>query len=374
MDLDALKSLSTPQPPAGWSPGVTWDGESGYVTTHPTSDTDKPGEDQWDHVLEHFGLDPAVYMIDGPVRHSVWDVPNHGTQRSYRARVVMRPERTFNVEDLIETMCDYVPGPSEGEEGSRVVVIADAHIGKSREDGAGSDMLVKRWMDSAQAAITDNAPHEEINLVLAGDLCEGIVSNGGAGIASMDLTMTEQIRVASWLVRDTVELALNHARKVVVSVTCGNHGEVTRQQHRPAEENYDILIAANVEMAMSGQYEDRLSFYYPESNRTSLTYQFGSTAICLVHGHRFKGKMNGAERWWSGNIQNDRPAKDANILVAGHFHGAEVKNWTKNRWIMFAPALEDESNWLAEIDGSTSRPGFMYFDVKDGEPCRISIA
>ena len=197
MNLDALKNLTQPPAPKGWEPGVQWHGHEGFVTTQPTSDSEGPRDDQWDHVLEQFGLNPEQYLIDGPVRHSAWDVPGHGTQRAYRARIVLRPERTFDVEDLLDTMCDYIPQPQENTEGSRVVVIADTHIGKSREDGAGSDMLVKRWVDKANTAIVDNAPHKEINVILAGDLCEGIVSNGGAGIASIDLSLTGHCRTGT---------------------------------------------------------------------------------------------------------------------------------------------------------------------------------
>lgn len=373
-DLDKLKALTTPPAPSGWTPGVQWDGETGSVTTYPREDAEAPRNEQWDSVLERFGLDPQRYMVDGPVRHSAWDVPGRGVQHSHRARIVERPERRFNVEDLLDTMCDYIPSPAADTSNWRTVVLADCHVGKAAEDGAGSDMLVRRWMDSVTTAVTDAAPHKGINLMVAGDVIEGYTSNNGAGIAQTDLTLQEQIRVASWLLRDSVELSLEHADEVIVSVCPGNHSEATRQQHRPMSDNFDVLIAANVEMAMKDLYPDRLSFYYPERQRGSVTYTAGDATFTLVHGHKFKGKMNGAEKWWGGHVNNGRPPSAASILVAGHFHGMEVKNWTKDRWIVFAPALEDESTWLSEIDGSTSRPGMLYFDTRGGEPCRMSIA
>lgn len=373
-NLEALKSLTTPPPPAGWTAGATWDGTEGYVTTRATSEAETPSDGQWDHVFEQFGLDPDKYTIEGPVRHSAWEVPGHDVQHAYRARIVERPDRTFDVDDLIATVRDVIPAPSFNSDKWRTVVCADTHIGKAAEDGAGSEMLAKRWMKSASKAIGSEAPHKGINLMLAGDTIEGYVSNKGAGIAQTDLTLTEQIRVASHLVKDTVELALSNAETVIVSVVGGNHSETTRQQHRPMTDNFDILIASNVEMAMKDTYGDRLKFYYPEPQRGSVTYQAGDAVFTLVHGHKFKGKMNGAEKWWGGHINNGRPPASATILVAGHFHGFEMKNWTKDRWIMFAPALEDESTWLAEIDGSTSQAGMLYFDTEGSTPCRIGVA
>lgn len=65
MNIDALKNLNTPAP-TGWTPGVQWDGEQGFVTTQPGTDPDEPRDERWDEVLQRFGLDPERYMVDGP--------------------------------------------------------------------------------------------------------------------------------------------------------------------------------------------------------------------------------------------------------------------------------------------------------------------
>lgn len=376
MDLDALKSLSTPQPPAGWSPGVTWDGESGYVTTHPTSDTEKPGEDQWDHVLEHFGLDPAVYMIDGPVRHSAWDVPNHGTQRSYRARVVMRPEREFDVEDILESIYgEFEPIDRSDVPYWRNVVISDQHIGKSEEDGGGTETLIERWKQGVGISLGGGRTWEGVNIILPGDILEGYVSQNGKGIGSCDLTLTEQIRVANHLVSWTIQEALDCAPLINVVVCGGNHGESTRQAQVSMTDNYDIQVVNNVQQAMElAGLSDRVNFYYPAPNTGDVTWTAGDTTFTVVHGHKFSGgAVNGAEKWFAGQITNDRPAKDSHIMIFGHFHGYRSWSYTANRWIMSAPALETQSTWFANQTGATSKPGVLCFDTAESRPWNINV-
>ena len=184
--IDDLRRLTTP-PPTGWEPGLQWDGQTGHVTTPPMAAGETPDDDTWDHVLEKFGLDPARYMIDGPVRHSAWDVPGHGVQTSHRARIVERPERTFDVERLLEDMyLDPEDIPTGRGQVWRTVQIGDTHIGKGAIDGGGSDQIIQQWKRSVTAAL-DCAPRAGIHLAFLGDLIEGQVSQGGANIAGCDL-------------------------------------------------------------------------------------------------------------------------------------------------------------------------------------------
>lgn len=373
MNIDALKSLNTPAP-TGWTPGVQWDGEHGFVTTRPSTDPDAPRDDRWDEVLQRFGLDPERYMVDGPVRHSAWDVPGHGIQHAHRARIVERPERTFDVEDLIDNIYAEPSYPYEPRAGWRTIMLSDTHIGKSAEDGGGSDILIQRWRDSVDRALEDG-PFEGINLVFGGDLIEGYVSQHGKNIGGCDLTLTEQIRVAGHLVSDTVQKCLEAASEVIVAAIPGNHGESTRVSNVSMTDSFDIQIVNNVQQAIElAGLDDRVSFYYPEPNSGDVTYTAGGLTYAVVHGHRFSGgPVNGAEKWWAGQITNDRPAAAADVLLFGHFHGMRAWSWTARRWIMCAPALETESRWFANSTGATGNPGVLVFDDVDGKPANISI-
>ena len=373
MNIDALKNLNTPAP-TGWTPGVQWDGEQGFVTTQPSTDPDTPRDERWDEVLQRFGLDPERYVVDGPVRHSAWDVPGHGIQHAHKARIVERPERRFDVEDLLDAVYADPNYPGNPRSGWRTIMLSDTHIGKSEEDGGGSDILVQRWRDSVDRALEDG-PFEGINLVFGGDLIEGYVSQHGKNIGGCDLTLTEQIRVASHLVSDTVQKCLEAASEVIVAAIPGNHGESTRVSNVSMTDSHDLQIVNSVQQALElARLSDRVSFYYPEPNTGDVTYSAGDLTYTVVHGHRFSGgPVNGAERWWSGQITNDRPAAAADVLLFGHFHGMRAWSYTARRWIMCAPALETESRWFANSTGATGNPGVLVFDDVDGKPANISI-
>ncbi|MGV0868719.1 hypothetical protein [Corynebacterium kalidii] len=373
-DLDKLKALTTPPAPSGWTPGVQWDGETGSVTTYPREDAEAPRDDQWDSVLERFGLDPERYMVDGPVRHSAWDVPGHGIQHAHKARIVERPERRFDIEDLLDAVYADPDYPDNPRSVWRTIMLSDTHIGKSLEDGGGTDIIISRWKNSVDRALEDG-PFEGINLVFGGDLIEGYVSQHGKNIGGCDLTLTEQIRVASHMVSDTIQQCLGAAEEVVVAAVPGNHGESTRVANVSMTDSHDLQIVNHVQQALElARLDDRVSFYYPEPNTGDVTYTAGDLTYTVVHGHRFSGgPVNGAEKWWSGQITNDRPPASADVLLFGHFHGMRAWSYTARRWIMCAPALETESRWFANSTGATGNPGVLVFDDVDGKPANISI-
>ena len=313
--------------------------------------------------------------IDGPVRHSIWSVPGHGMQSSYRARIVERPERSFDVERLLEDMyLDPEDIPTGRGQVWRTVQIGDTHIGKGALDGGGSDQIIQQWKRSVTAAL-DCQPRAGIHLAFLGDLIEGQVSQGGANIAGCDLTLTEQLRVARHLVLWTIQQALEAAPRVIVSATPGNHGETTRVQNRPLTDSYDIDIVNAVQQAIGmTELDDFVEFYYPREGDGHVTYQVGDTTFTCAHGHKFGGKMNSAKRWWADMTVHGREPGAAQILLAGHFHSMEIANYTENRWIMFGPSLEQESNWLAQKNGASSRSGVLVFDTDSGTPLNIGIA
>lgn len=373
-DINDLRKLPTPPPPAGWEPKLQLDGASGHITTPPMPAGQEPDGDAWKHVLERFGLDSSRYAIEGPVRQSVWEVPGHGLQTSYRANIVERPERSFEVEELIDSLYTTPENTPTGRGNTwRTIQISDAHIGKGHLDGGGSDHIIQQWKDSVTKAL-DCGPRAGIHLAFLGDLIEGQVSQGGANIAGMDLTLTEQLRVARHLILWTIQRAIEAAPRVIVSATAGNHGETTRVQNRPFTDSHDLDIINAVQQAVElTDINDYAEFYYPEEGTAHVTYNVGDTVFSCAHGHLFRGKMAGAEKWLSGMAVNGHTPGAAHILLAGHFHSMQVSNFTENRWIMFGPSLERHSTWFQQRTGATARSGVLAFDTIDGTPFNISV-
>ena len=371
MNLDDLKNLPTPAP-SGWEPGIEWNGHTGHVTV--ATKGEQPDPEKINGVLDSSPfLSSDEVMVDWSAKPRVsihHDDAGNLVQAWYKLALLPRIERSFDVQDLVERINEpfmaHTTTPAW-----RTIMIMDTHIGKSEDAGGGSELIAKRWLDSVGKALDKG--YEGINLAFGGDLVEGYVSQNGANISQTDLTLTEQMRVAQHLVSRTIQLALEHAPQVIVSVVPGNHGETTRVQNRPMGDSYDIQIVSNVQQAFELAGIEDVTFYYPESNRGDVTYQAGDATFTLVHGHLFKGQMQGAERWWQGQVMNGRPAGASTVLMAGHFHNSQIANVTADKWIMFGPSLETESVWLSNKNGASARSGVLAFDMVDGVPTNIGV-
>jgi predicted phosphodiesterase len=327
----------------------------------------------WDSVLEKFGLDPAKFMVTGSVRHSAWDVPGHGVQKSYRANIVERPEFSADIEDLLDHLYLGDVPQRYSAQVWRTLQIGDTHIGKGEAAGGGTENIIQRWKRGVKNAL--EGEDTNVHIAFLGDLVEGYVSQSGANIAECDLTLAEQLRVTRHLVMWTIQYALTECMgKVIVSAVPGNHGEATRMQNRPHTDSHDIDIVSAVQQAfeMSG-HKHRIQWFYPEPDKHHVTYKVGDTTFTAAHGHLFKGQMSGAEKWWSGMTVNGQPPGAANILMSGHFHNMQVANFTSDKWIMFSPSLETKSVWFHEKTGNTSTPGILAYDTIGGRPVNITV-
>lgn len=375
MNLDDLKNLPTP-PPVGFQPGIEWDGETGHVTVSTPGPI--PKRDEIDGVLDtapFLNSDEIEVDWSSKPRVSIHhDDTGQVRQVWYKLPLRKRLNRRFDVEDLIDMVITEPDMPTQYNPGWVHILIADTHLGKGADDGGGSEYLIEKWRTSIRKALPDERV-AGINLCFGGDLIEGIVSQNGAGIAGMDLTLSEQIRVAQHMVLETVQLCLDKAATVTVASVAGNHGETTRQQNMPAGDSHDLQIVSSAEQALrfAGVGEDRVKFYYPEKNRLEVVYRAGDTTVCLIHGHKFRGQLQGAEKWWQGQAVNGRPAGAANILLAGHFHNALISNFTRDKWIMFGPALENESTWFANQTGNSSLPGILTFEMENNIPTNMKV-
>lgn len=372
--LDDLKNLPTP-PPSGWQPGVEWDGDTGHVTVF--APHDEPTVEEVRPLIEAARLDPDTIDVDWTKSTRITlhtDANGDMIQAWYKLPLQRKPERTFDVEDLLDAIyLDDVEAPDYTEPLWRTVQIGDCHLGKGYVDGGGSEHIAEKWKRSVEAAL-DCGYRDGVHLAFLGDLIEGQVSQGGQNIAGNDLTLTEQLRVARHLVLWTIQRALEVAPRVIVSATPGNHGESTRVQNRPMTDSYDLDIVNAVQQAIElTELDGFVEFYYPREGDGHVTYSVGDTVFTCAHGHKFGGKLNGAERWWSGMAVNGREPGAAHILLAGHFHSMQVANFTRDKWIMFGPSLERESNWFAQKNGSTSRAGVLAFDTDSGTPLNIGV-
>ena len=373
-DIDKLKSLPTPSP-IGWEPGVVFDGGQGFVKTPLLED--EPSPEYIREIIKASRLDPDDIVVDWSAKARITShigADGNLVQCWYKLPIMQKPDRSFNVDELVASIGSTLNPPPGERSGWRTIMLSDQHIGKGKEAGGGSDLIARRWEQSVAQAL-DGAPFKGINLVFGGDTIEGYVSQNGKNIGECDLTLTEQIRVASKLVVSTIQQCMKAADEVIVSAVPGNHSESTRVSSVSMTDSHDLQIVSSAQQAVElAGLSSRCSFYYPDPATGDVTYRAGDTIYTVVHGHKFSGgPVNGAEKWWAGQITNDRPAAAGEILLYGHFHGFRAWNYTAKRWILSAPSLETQSTWFANATGATSLPGVLVFDAADGVPKNITV-
>ena len=374
--IDDLKNLSTPAP-TGFRPGIEWTGDTGHVTV-----AAKPGEEP-DRDKINGVIDSSPFLTSDEVevdwsskpRVSIHHDDNgNAIQIWYKLPLMCRRKGGKDVDDVLDLIYDDIPKPKLHGDAWRTIQIGDTHIGKSALDGAGSDLLVKRWKESITNALSMSAA-QGVHLAFMGDLIEGENSQGGKNIANNDLTLTESLRVARHLVSWTIQEALHYAENVIVSTVPGNHAETTRLQNRPLTDSHDLDIVSAVQQAFElTEHKDRITWYYPEEGTGHLVYEVDGTIFASAHGHLFKGMLKGAENWWAGMSVSGAPAGAAHILMAAHYHSPLVSNYTRNKWICFGAALEDKSTWLNEQNGASSQPGMLTYLTDGGKPYGFTIA
>lgn len=372
-NLDDLNNIP-PEPPQGWTPGLHLDGDTGYITTPPTYEIN---HEDVARILEASRLNPDDFIVDWSRSSRITTHLNAAgelVQAWYKLPFYRKPDRTFDVADLIGNIHTTTDAPATTTGDWLTVMLSDQHIGKAASAGGGTDTIIARWKHSVLSALGDD-DYQGINLVMGGDTIEGYVSQNGRNISETDLVLSEQLQVAQQLVSWTIQRCLEHTPDVHVAAVPGNHAETTRVQNVPIGDNFDLMIVKNVEQAMGiAGLSDRLAFHYPHHTDGSVTYTLPEgTTLTVAHGHKFKGQMKGAQEWWAGHIANGRHPADSHILLAGHFHNFQAANWTRDRWIMFAPSLETESTWFANHTGTTSLPGALTFTTTNSQPHNIRI-
>lgn len=364
--INQLTSLNEPEPPKGWEPGLTFDGNQGQMTIQATT---PPQDGDWDDLLKLHGYDPEkFYVWNDRVGQTTHVKDGEIVQIWYKVQFARRTQ----IQDF-DFDIDIPDQPDSTTNGWLTIFVTDQHLGKGESAGGGTEEITRRWVNGVANAIAGRT-FEGIHLAFGGDMIEGYVSNNGKLIAGQDIDQQAQIRLAVRLVTVTIRKALEHANEVVVAVVPGNHGETTRVQERAMRDNNDIMIVSLVQQAFDTFGEsERVAFYYPPEQYGDVVYEAGGTTFCLVHGHHFRGQMNGAQKWWEGQTINGRPAAQAQVLLAGHFHNFQAANITHDRWILFGPSLETESTWIANKNGATSKPGVLAFEMRDGMPSEIGI-
>lgn len=379
---DALAAIPsvTEQP---WTPRADYDGQSGEVATAAYSDeVDLDDAEAIDQIIRDAGLDPTRVMCVEHPRISTWDVPGHGRQWAYKLKLAPRSKSKSNVDAILAGIEPGVQARKRKGRRWATVQIGDVHIGKSAEAGGGTESILARYRTMLNNALDelnllDPVGIEGVHVAFVGDMIEGVVSQGGRNIALMDLTLTEQITVATRLTVQTIRTFADAGYQVKVSAIGGNHGDTQRTQGQAMGDNHDvgIAVAACDLLAELPQYGDVVELVVPPRDQSYMTFPVGDTTFVAVHGHQF-GSGNQQQkvlRWWEGQCISNTPATAGQVLMAGHFHTFAHLNIAAGKTAVYSPSMEHMSRWFFEKTGATSDRGAAFYLTSAGRVSHMTI-
>jgi predicted phosphodiesterase len=385
---DALENLlkttenNTTQPmesrkrSAEWTPGVSWDGNEGVVTTEPMVGDAHP---DWSGVLRIWGLDPDNFAVVEPVLFNVWGNAEGALNRQWKGKVVRKgAKERADIDHLIQEIRKHKPRerkPLIEGSASLVVVAADWQVGK--KDGDGLKGLVGRWLqaiDDVEARYKElkkmGRPIESITVLCLGDLVEGCDGHYDIQTFTVEVDRRDQVKIARRLLRDALIRWSKFAPEITVAAIGGNHGENRKngKAFTTLNDNDDVALVESVAEIFQANPEayGHIKFAIP-TDSLSLTVEVGTKIIGITHGHLARagaGVEAKLRRWIADQTLGRNKIGDCDILVTGHYHSLKMADWGGVKWLQ-APALDGGSVWWSQSTGETADVGVLTFVVSE---------
>lgn len=385
---DALENLlrttenNTTQPmesrkrSAEWTPGVSWDGNEGVVTTEAMEGDTHP---DWSGVLRIWGLDPDNFAVVEPVLFNVWGNTEGALNRQWKGRVVRKgAKERADIDHLIQEIRKHKPRerkPLIEGSASLVVVASDWQVGK--KDGDGLKGLVGRWLqaiDDVEARYKElkkmGRPIESITVLCLGDLVEGCDGHYDIQTFTVEVDRRDQVKIARRLLRDALIRWSKFAPEITVAAIGGNHGENRKngKAFTTLNDNDDVALVESVAeiFAANPEVYGHIKFAIP-TDSLSLTVEAGTKIIGITHGHLARaglGVETKLRRWIADQTLGRNKIGDCDILVTGHYHSLKMADWGGVKWLQ-APALDGGSIWWSQSTGEIADVGVLTFVVSE---------
>jgi predicted phosphodiesterase len=360
---------------AEWTPGVSWNGSEGIVTTEAMEGESHP---DWSGVLRMWGLDPEHFAVVEPVLFNVWGDPMGILNRQWKGKVVKKgTKERADIDHLIAEIKKHKPRERKAVEGaaSLVVCVADWQVGK--HDGDGLKGLVGRWLqaiDDVEARYKElkkmGRPIDSITVLCLGDLVEGCDGHYAIQTFTVDVDRRDQVKIARRLLRDALIRWAKFAPEITVAAVGGNHGENRKngKAFTTLNDNDDVALVESVAEIFAANPEayGHIRFAIP-TDELSLTVEAGTKIIGITHGHLARsgqGVEAKLRRWIADQTLGRNKIGDCDILVTGHYHSLKMADWGGVKWLQ-APALDGGSIWWSQSTGETADAGVLTFMVSE---------
>jgi len=374
VETEGLTPPSLKPRTAEWTPGVSWQGNEGTITTSAMPAEESP---DWSSVLRVWGLDPEKFAVVEPVLFNVWGNPDGALNRQWKGKVVQKitVAQEQDISDLIKDVLKAKKNiqPKVYGEGVFVVVLADWQIAKPDGDGLkGTVQRILEGIDSVEKRVKElrriNRPLGRLIVLWTGDSIEGCVGHYAQQTFGVELDRRDQVKVARRLLRDALMRWSKLFDDVSVVAVAGNHGENRNsggKSYTSLNDNDDLAIVEQVAEIFQANPEayGHVRFAIPK-DRLSLTIEAAGWILGITHGHAAKIAGSGTEqklkRWLEGQSLGKQPIGDCDVLVSGHYHHFRIADWGGCVWLQ-APALDGGSDWWEQMTGHSSDVGVLTF-------------
>jgi len=364
--------------PQEYSPSVTFDGNGGEAVLPPVADgnpTDVEG------FLIEAGINPKEIEIVGEPRVSRWQVarpfpldPMWMTSVRIRWRRI-NPEISLPLlYKLVKATKPVTPKPVDSGK-ALIVLWSDLQVGKVDHRG-NSESLIQRVRETQGrllAKIREQKP-EKIIFCDVGDTIENFSNAADMHqLQSNDLSIMQQIDLATSLAWETLKLISKHAPVVYLSVG-SNHCQWRSNKQRIGKVTDDWGIYIGRTLArLSKEVGLPIEFREPAQHDESLAYDIFDDKFHILglwHGHQ-SPRPDQVPTWWRQQSFGKQPVHAATIGVSGHFHHLRVlelgstPRGTSRFWVQ-ASTLDNGSNWWRTTAGEDSQPGLVCFVLERG--------
>lgn len=391
LDSQPTEDVRDPTPPAGWTPGVTWDGPKakGTITTRPL-DT-PPGN--WDTLLAERGLDPDIYEIVGDSiawcsydgwRRDTPDSPAYSAQcYSFRAEIRLRRglDEADRIDlDLLAAEIRKTRPPAKrpaDTEGTWLVNASDWQVGNRDAGGVAAQLeaiaALPALLKQQLKTLRKTRPVGHIVVAGLGDLVEGCGDHYPQQQYSVEINRRQQMRVVRRGIYEIVrELAPLTPRMTLLAVG-GNHGENRKNGKSFTDngDNDDVAVFESVaeRLAENPEVYGHVACRLPE-DRLAVSLDCDGTIVAWTHGHLAKPKglpINTVWEWWKDQQMGKwyPGVADANLLITGHYHHLNVKA-QNHRSAFICPSLTPVGDWWGNATGYSTMPGTLTMRVTPG--------
>lgn len=264
---------------------------------------------------------------------------------------------------------------------SLMFAMSDLQIGKASQRLGGTPETLARIRRSISTTVSRLAAKpardlpEQIIIWDGGDSVENHW-NTPEQMATNDLPLPEQIRVARRIFLEAIKAFAPYAERIVFASVPSNHGQ-SRVGYKAAggtvDADFGLEISYQIEDAVRENPSlNHVHFVRPDPLYETAVMDASGTKIAMHHGHRSSSQKTHS-RWWADQSHGRMPGWDADILFVAHYHNLGLTQSGNGRWIIETSSSDAGSDWFTNKSGERAQQGVTVVELKDGRWSNLDI-